>query len=122
MRILKVCTIWVAFSVVGSPVVAETAFDTLKGKWVGTTNNGALGEPIIFAPAFAGYDAWISWWGQTSLTPSSVRGSHVKVTGSSGSCYYYVGIINQRKITWSLRASEGPDPRCPPSAVFERDP
>jgi hypothetical protein len=90
----------------------------LEGKWTSDVTH----EPIWFSRAFGGYDALISWFGQTSISESGgYAGSHIKVSGGANLvCYYYVSINDKRRMEWSLRA--GDQKRCPPSSAFHRDP
>jgi hypothetical protein len=111
------------------------SLDDLDGKWVSVTPGAGLGEPIWFHKAFAGYDANIPWWGQTTIIASDgFKGSHIKVEGLYGGklgppgvvsgqnfqCFYYIGIVDSKTMTWARR--DGEPGICPESAVFKRDP
>jgi tetratricopeptide (TPR) repeat protein len=102
-----------------SPARSQQEFGAIEGKWV-TIAGPEIGEPIWFRRAFGGYDALISWWGQTKLSLSDGRkASHIKVTNRNNlECYYHVSLISPSEMIWSLR--EGAF-GCPESAVFRRE-
>src|SRR5271163_2542537 len=80
---------------------AQEGLDFLVGKWV-TMTGPKTGEPILFAKAIAGFDAYIPWWGQTSILPSQgIWGDHVAVRGQGLDCYYYISTTTDGEMTWS---------------------
>jgi hypothetical protein len=94
-------------------------FNFLEGKWVSVAGP-TIGEPIWFYKAFGGYDALISWWGQTTISQSNGEyGSHIQVRARDLRCFYYIGVINSQEMTWALRSGS---PNCPQSAWFKREP
>ena len=99
-------------------------FDSISGKWVSVTPGAGLGEPIWFHPAFEGYDVILPFMNGQASVGRVVDGhaaAHVKVSSRDGQqCWYYVGIINDREMTWALRDANSPN--CPPPALFRRDP
>lgn len=102
--------------------LAADQFSYLEGKWTPTVGGGdKIGAPILFEPAFGGWDAWFDWWGRTTISRSSAYSSHIKIDGSHGeSCYYYISPIDKKKMAWNLRHRDSGE--CPSSVVFERDP
>lgn len=120
------CSHWLSFiasAVMASPALAqEYNLNTIEGKWVSVTPGPDLGEPVWFRKAFEGYDVNVPFFqGQSSLSRSSEYGSHVKIVSRNNEyCFYYVGIINGKEMTWNLRYATSPN--CPRSALFRRDP
>ncbi|MFK4525736.1 tetratricopeptide (TPR) repeat protein [Bradyrhizobium japonicum] len=93
-----------------------------EGAWTPMTGPN-IGAPFWFNKAFAGYDAYVPWWGQTSVLASQGEfGSHIKIVGKKDdknvSCFYYVSKLNRLKMTWNLR--NGDTGTCPESLVFEK--
>ena len=59
-------------------------------------------------------------FGQAIVSVSDGRsGSNFKVSGAGFDCYYFVGQINPREMTWELKS--GPD-ICTPSIHLKKDP
>ena len=94
----------------------------MDGVWTSTTGpNG--GVPFRSTKAFGGYDAFIPWWGQTSIGLSGGKfGSHIQVVGKkdsgSASCYYNIEKLGRKKMAWNLVSAETGE--CPGSIVFEK--
>ncbi|MFK4525738.1 hypothetical protein ABIF90_003719 [Bradyrhizobium japonicum] len=115
-RVLFVLSLLFAVS---SSALAQQGIHSIQGKW----SSDVTGEPVFLTPAFNGWDAWISWAGQASITTTGHRGAHIKIEGQDRSitCYYYVSLNNPTqlngKMTWSLRAG---GERCPPTSTFSR--
>jgi hypothetical protein len=109
---------------VSSSAYSQYGFDSLEGKWVSVTPGADLGEPVWFHPAFEGYDVVVPFFpGQSFVgrVTDGHGGAHVIVSSRDGQkCWYYVGIINHKEMTWALRDSNSEN--CPRSSLFRRDP
>jgi hypothetical protein len=93
-------------------------FSSISGTWVSGRN---LDEPVWFTPTFEGYDAVVPFFlGQSKLSRSDGHAaSHIKIESRDGDvCWYYIGSINSREMTWALR--DGNSPSCPRSELFRR--
>jgi hypothetical protein len=98
-------------------------FKFIAGKWVSVTPGASLGEPVFFMPAFEGFDAFVPFFPGQSFMGRVTDGhaaAHVKITSRDGqSCWYYVGIISSKEMTWALR--DATSPNCPASALLRRE-
>lgn len=58
--------------------------------------------------------------GQSIINVSDgVAGSNLKVSGEAFNCFYFVGFVNAREMTWELKKG---DAICMPSAHYKKDP
>lgn len=59
-------------------------------------------------------------FGQAALRVSGGEGgSNLKVAGEGFECFYFVGFISAREMTWQLKQGSS---ICPPSAHYKKDP
>ncbi len=110
------------FASVISASLASDDFAYLEGAWTPTTGP-STGAPFWFTKAFAGYDALIPWWGQTTIVLSDGKfGSHIKIVGTkqgaNAECFYYINKLDKRRMAWALKHADNGD--CPGSLVFEK--
>ena len=105
------------FSVVGS-ASAQDLLANLDGIWVSVNPPG---PHIYFNKVGLGQrEASLPIMGQASLRVSDgTAGSNLKVSGLGFNCYYFVGFINSREMTWQLVQG---DSTCTPSAHYKKDP
>lgn len=118
------CTI-LMFALSAQTSWASDDFGYLIGKWTPTTGPNT-GAPFWFSRAFAGFDAIIPWWGQTTIIESEGKySSHLKIVaskdGSNTECFYYVNKLDSRRMAWNLRFPSQGSSFCPESLVFERE-
>jgi hypothetical protein len=93
-------------------------FSSISGDWMSGRN---FDEPVWFTPTFEGYDAVVPFvLGQSTLSRSDGHtASHIKIESRDGKvCWYYVGSINSKEMTWVLR--DGNSPNCLRSESFRR--
>jgi len=117
-NILKVfITIMALFTAVGS-ASAQDLLANLDGIWVSVNPPG---PHIYFNKVGLGQrEASLPIMGQASLRVSDgTAGSNLKVSGLGFNCYYFVGFINSREMTWQLVQG---DSTCTPSAHYKKDP
>ena len=58
--------------------------------------------------------------GQASLRVSDgTAGSNLRVSGAGFDCFYFLGYVNSREMTWELKQG---DSVCMPSAHYKKDP
>lgn len=106
-----------------STASAQDGIPSIAGKWAEERS----GETFVITRGGFGYEAWISWIGQASITGSNgFKGSHIKIesadraSGPGIVCYYYVSVLNPepgfRRMTWALRDANTPS--CPRAGVY----
>mgnify|MGYP006277452969 FL=1 len=110
-------TSMVLFSAAGS-ASAQDLLANLDGIWVSVNPPG---PHIYFNKVGLGQrEASLPIMGQASLRVSDgTAGSNLKVSGLGFNCYYFVGFINSREMTWQLVQG---DSTCTPSAHYKKDP
>jgi hypothetical protein len=113
------CLIATAFVLLAtSSAQSQDFFGSISGNWMSGRN---LDEPVWFTPTFDGYEAVVPFFsGQSRLSRSDGRAaSNVKIESRAGQvCWYSVGTITSRNMTWTLRDGNGPG--CPRSESFRR--
>lgn len=105
------------------PAQAQEGLRMIQGRWA----NPNTGQTFEIRKGFIGYEAWLSWIGQASITPSSVSGSHIKIESADGSrpgiqCFFYVSIAPtggpaRYQMIWEKRAPSTPD--CPRGGLWQ---
>jgi hypothetical protein len=108
-----------AFVLLGtSSAQSQDFFGSISGNWMSGRN---FDEPVWFTPTFEGYEAIVPFFlGQSKLSRSDGRAaSNVRIESRAGQvCWYSVGAITSREMTWTLR--DGNSPGCPRSELFRR--
>jgi hypothetical protein len=103
---------------VASSAQSQDFFGSISGNWLSGKN---LDEPVWFTPTFQGYEAVVPFFlGQSKLSRSDGRAaSNVRIESRAGQvCWYSVGTITTKGMTWTLRGENGPG--CPRSELFRR--
>src|SRR5947199_1798132 len=81
----------------------NVSFNSISGDWLsGRTHD----EPTWFTPSFEGYDAVVLFFlGKSRLSASEGHGgSNLRIEARDGRvCWYYVGAITSREMTWTIR-------------------
>jgi hypothetical protein len=113
------CLITTAFVLLAtSSAQSQDFIGSISGNWMSGKN---FDEPVWFTQTFEGYDAVVPFFlGQSKLRRSDGRAaSNVKIESHAGRvCWYSVGTITSREMTWTLRDENGPG--CPRSELFRR--
>ena len=97
---------------------AQDMLAKLDGIWVSVNPPG---PHIYFNRVGLGQrEASLPIIGQASLRVSDgTAGSNLRVSGVGFDCFYFVGFITNREMTWQLMRG---DTTCPPSAHYKKDP
>ena len=120
-RSAKKKLIGVAAAAVVAPAVVRLAqvdpLANLDGVWVSVNPPGPA---VAFNRIGLGSRAASLSIGQSTITQSDgTGGSNLRVSGAGFNCFYFVGFVTSREMTWDLKQG---DAVCPASAHYKKDP